>query len=112
MRHKYVIHRNIEKNNLRIKEYAIIDKNIKKVEHSNLRKNNFAFLCEENYESEIIVSAISKGLKALIAVLRTQNIFPIEPYAVKIAETVKELYKISEDGSVELFFNDVDLVSV
>jgi len=112
MHQKYVIHRNIEKNNLRIKEYAIIDKTTKKVEHFNPRNNNFSFLCEENYESEIIVSAISKGLKALIAVLRTQNIFPVEPYAIKIAETVKELYKISEDGSVELFFNDFDLVSV
>jgi hypothetical protein len=111
MRQKYVISRSIAKNNLRIKEYAIIDKNIKKVESSILRKDNFSFLCEENYESDAIVSSISKGKNALITVLRTNNIFPIEPYAVKIAETVKELYKISEDGSVELFFNDVDLVS-
>ena len=111
MRQKYVISRNIQKNNLIIKEYAIIDKNIKKTETSNLRKDNFSFLCEEKYESEIIVSSISKGMKALIAVLRTPNIFPIEPYALKIAETVKDLYKISEDGSVDLFFNEVDLVS-
>jgi hypothetical protein len=111
MRQKYVISRNIQKNNLIIKEYAIIDKNIKKIETSNLRKDNFSFLCEEKYESDIIVSSIAKGMKALIAVLRTQNIFPIEPYALKIAETVKDLYEISEDGSVDLFFNEVELVS-
>ena len=77
-----------------------------------VQKGSFSFLCEETYESEIIVSSISIGMNALVATLRTNNLFPIEPYANKIAESVIELYNSSEDGPVELFFNDVDLISV
>lgn len=112
MRQKYVISRDGAKNKLKIREYAIIEKNLKKVASSMLQKGSFSFLCEETYESEIIVSSISKGMNALISILRTHNIFPIEPYATKIAESVMALYNSSEDGSVELFFDDVDLVSV
>jgi len=111
MRQKYVISRNGAKNNLKIREYAIIDKNLNKVASSMLQKGSFSFLCEETYESEIIESSISKGMNALIAILRTDNIFPIEPYSTKIAESVMTLYDSSEDGSMELFFDDVDLVS-
>jgi hypothetical protein len=111
MRQKYVISRDGDKNKLKIREYAIIDKNLKKVASSMLRKGSFSFLCEETYENEIIVSSISKGMNALVAILRTHNIFPIEPYATKIAESVMTLYNSSEDDSVELFFDDVDLVS-
>jgi len=112
MRQKYVISRNGTKNKLKIREYAIIDKNLKKVASSMLQKGSFSFLCEETYESEIIVSSICKGMNALVAILRTHNIFPIEPYTTKIAESVMALYNSSEDGSVELFFDDVDLVSI
>lgn len=112
MRQKYVISRNGAKNNLKIREYAILDMRLKKMASSMLKKENFSFLCEETYASEIIVSAISKGMNALVATLRTHNIFPIEPYSTKIAESVMALYNSSEDGSVELFFDDADLVSV
>jgi len=112
MRQKYVISRNGAKNKLKIREYAILDIRLKKVASSMLKKGNFSFLCEETYESEIIVSSISKGMNALAATLRTNNIFPIEPYVTKIAESVMALYNSSEDGSMELFFDDVDLLSV
>ncbi len=112
MRQKYVISRDDAKDKLKIREYAIIDKNLNKVASSMLQKASFSFLCEETYESEIVVSSISKGVNALVATLRTHNIFPIQTYAIKIAESVMTLYDSSEDGSVELFFDDVDLVSV
>jgi hypothetical protein len=112
MRQKYVISRDGAKNKLKISEYAIIDKNLKKVASSMLQKGDFSFLCEETYESEIIVSSISKGMNALVAILRTHNMFPIEPYSTKIAESVMALYNSSENGSVELFFDDIDLISV
>ena len=107
MRQKYVIHRDIVKKNLNIKEYAIIDKNIKKVAFSITQKKNYAFLCEETYESEIIKSAIAKGIKALVGILRTRNFFPIEPYITQIAEVVIRLYDSSDSESAELFFDDV-----
>jgi predicted RecB family nuclease len=112
MRQKYVISRDAVKNKLKIREYAIIDKNMKKVASSMLQNESFSFLCEETYESEMIMSSISKGVNALVAILRTHNIFPIEPYSTKIAESVMGLYNSCEDGSVELFFDDMDLVSV
>ena len=111
MRQKYVISRDGVKNKLKIREYAIIDKTLKKVVSSMLQKESYSFLCEETYESDIIVSSISKGMDALVAILRTHNIFPIQPYAIQIAESVTKLYNSSEDGSVELLFDDVDLVS-
>jgi hypothetical protein len=112
MRQKYVISRDDAKSKLKIMEYAIIDKNLNKVASSMLQKGSFSFLCEETYESEIILSSIAKGINVLIAILRTHNIFPIQPYADKIAESVMSLYREPGDGSVELFFDDVDLVSV
>ena len=112
MRQKYVISRNGAKNKLKISEYAIIDKDLNQVAPSMLQKGDFSLLCEETYESEIIVTCISKGMSALVAILRTHNIFPIEPYSTKIAESVMGLYNSSEDGSVELFFDDMDLVAV
>ena len=112
MRQKYVISRIGDKNKLKITEYAIMDKDLKNVASSMLQSGDFQLLCEETYESEIIVSSISKGMDVLVAMLRTQNMFPIEPYSTKIAESVMELYNSSEDGTVELFFDDVDLVSV
>jgi hypothetical protein len=112
MRQKYVISRNGAKDKLKIREYAIIDKNLNKVASSMLQKDDFSLLCEEIYESEIIVSSISKGMNALVSILRTDNIFPIEPYITKIAGSVMALYNSSENESMELFFDDVDLVSV
>ena len=112
MRQKYVISRDGVKNKLKIREYAIIDKNLREVASSMLQRGSFSFLCEETYESEIIVSSISKGMSALVSTLRTNNIFPIEPYVTKIGESVMALYNSSEDGSVELFFDDIDLISV
>jgi len=112
MRQKYVISRDTAEKQLKIREYAVIDKDLKKVATSLLEKRSFSFLHEETYESDIIVNSISKGMHTLISVLRTNNIFPIEPYALKIAESVTKLYNSSEDGPVELFFDDLDLLSI
>jgi hypothetical protein len=49
---------------------------------------------------------------ALVATLRTPNLFPIEPYAAKIAESVMALYDSADNGSAELFFDDSDLVGL
>ncbi len=112
MRQKYVISRDDVKNKLNINEYAVIDNDPKKMAPSMMQMDSFALLGEETYESEKVVKAIAKGMSAVVTILRTHNIFPIEPYATKIAESVVALYHSAEDGSVELFFNDLDLVSV
>jgi hypothetical protein len=112
MRQKYVLLKNGVKNELKISEYAIIDKIHNKVKSSMLQKENFSFLYEETYESAIIVSSISDGINTLISILRTDNMFPIGAHANKIAESVMALYASSGDDRAELFFDDADLLSV
>ena len=49
MKHKYLIEKNEEKNELIIKEFAELDKEI------------LSYLCQETYAQEKIRSAIAKG---------------------------------------------------
>lgn len=111
MRQKYEISKNIAKGKLTIREYAIIDTSPNKsICSTRPQEGNFEFLSEEMYESEMLVDSITKGLNSLIASIRTLNMFPVKPNASKIAESIVELYNSSEDGSVELFFDDCDLM--
>lgn len=110
MRQKYLIFRSDDELTLTIREYAVIDKDLKNVSTFNLKKLAYSLLCEETYKSEAIVNSISCGMVDLIATLRTQNIFPIEPYITEIAESVTTLYNSPGNNKVELFFNDTDLL--
>ena len=98
MKQKYVILKNEEKTGLIIREYAELEKEI------------FSLLCEETFDDEVVKSAIEKGKNALIATLRTQNLFPIGIYAEKIAAAVSKSYESADDQPVELFFDDTDLL--
>lgn len=110
MRQKYVIFRGEPENQLNIKEYAVTETKVKKPIASSDQHRKFTFFCEETYENKVILESISVGLKALVAILRTRNFYPIEPYATKIAETIMQLYQSSENGPVELIFDDLDLM--
>ena len=112
MRQKFVISRDGPDNRLKIKEYAVIETKVKKPVASMVQNRKFTFFCEETYESKVILRSIATGLKSLIAILRTHNFYPIEPYATQIAITVMKLYSTSDNGPVELFFDDLDLVSL
>lgn len=111
MRQKYIISRDDAKKQLRIREYAVIERDPKKVLISMLEKSKFSFLCEETYAREAVQHAISRGTRSLVARLRTDNLFPIKPYIAGIAEAVVALYDTAGDGSVELCFDDADLVA-
>ena len=110
MRQKYVVSRHEEQHQLKIKEYAVIDKRYNKVPSAALRKRDFKLLCEEVYDSDDIINSISRGTDDLVSSLRTHNIFPIEPYATEIAKSVTKLFNSTQKGSDELFFDDVDLL--
>lgn len=112
MRQKYSISRNFKKNELSIMEYAVIDKDLNKVTLDNLRSDNFSLVCEETYKSEAIIDSIALGNTNLVGTLRTHNLFPICTHAWKIADTIRELYTLTEDCTMELFFDDSDLLSV
>ena len=110
MRQKYVISRDGPDTVLTIREYAVTESKVKRPTTAVLEKAKFTFLCEETYETKEILGSITKGITSLIASIRTHNLYPIEPYAIKIAEKVIMLYKSEHDRSAELIFDDVDLV--
>ena len=112
MRQKFLISRNLKSKELRIMEYAIIDKNLNKVTLENLIGDDFSLVGEETYKSEAIIDSIARGNADLIGTLRTDNLFPISTYAWKIADTIRELYTLSEDFTMELVFDDSDLISL
>ena len=98
MKQKYLILKNDEKTKLIIREFAELDKEM------------FSFLCEETFDDESVTSAISIGQDALIATLRTKNLFPIGIYAKEIAAAVTKMYESGNDQSVELVFDDHELI--
>ena len=99
MKQKFSILKDDKKNKLIIREYAELDKEI------------LSLLCEEIYDNESIETAIAKGKETLISTLRTKALFPINIYAEKIAEAVINMYEQDNDQSVELFFNDLDILA-
>jgi len=99
MKQKYTIIRDDKNKQLIIREFAELDKEI------------LSLLCEETYEQKLIRAAIKSGKEELIAALRTNNLYPPGIYADKIADAVKELYSTKAKESVELFFNDLELLA-
>ena len=100
MKYKYLILKNDDKNELIIKEFVELEKH-----------GDYSLAYEETYDSKAIISAISKGKEALTLTLRTTNFYPLGVYAIKIAASVMNLYSSENNQSVELIFNDMDLIT-
>ncbi|MGB5423164.1 MAG: hypothetical protein WBN03_13465 [Desulfobacterales bacterium] len=99
MKQKYEIIKDNEKNTLILREYAELD------------KDTLSPLCEESYDITAIAAAVSGGKSALIAALRTKNMYPPGLYAEKIAATVTELLGDGEKQAAELLFDDIELLN-
>ena len=99
MNQKYIIQKDDEKNVLRIKEFAELDKEI------------MSLVYEQAYEWETIAEAAAAGVNAVIHVIRSQNIYPPQLYAVKMAESIREIHDQGSLEPVELVFNDLDFVT-
>lgn len=99
MKQKYLILKNNKKNELIIREFA------------ELNKSAFTLMCEETFDDKLVKSAINKGSQALIATLRTKNMYPNAICAAKIAEEVVNLYKSKDADSVELYFDDKEILT-
>lgn len=98
MKQKYLIAREDEKNILTIRESA------------ELEPGKFSLLCAESFDLEKIEAAIALGKEALIAALRTRNMYPPADFAGPIADAVVGLFE--ENGaSRELFFDDMDFIA-
>jgi hypothetical protein len=109
MRQKYRICQSQKKNTLNIKEFAVLDKDTKNVDSSMLREDHFDLICDQDDDGTAIARAADAGCDELVETLRTPNLYPIAPYAAKIAESVIDLSNRKEDRCVELFFDDTEL---
>lgn len=110
MRQKYQIYLNGAGTQLNIKESAVIDHHLNRVESSMLEDKNFCLLCEERYDNQAIADSIAVGLAELVTTLRTVNFFPNHLYATRIAEAVLQLYASRGKGEIELVFDDRDMM--
>jgi len=99
MKQKYLILNDRENKQIKIQEFA------------ELNKETLSLLCEEAYDYKTIKSAISTGKDELIAALRTNNMYPPGIYANQIADAVIDIYKSKEQEAVELFFDDINLLT-
>ena len=99
MKQKYLIINDKENKQIKIQEYA------------ELNKEMLSLLCEESYDYQTVKSAITAGTETLISALRTNNLYPPGIYAEKIASAVTDLYKSKDQESTELFFDDVNLLA-
>lgn len=108
MRQKYTISKTGSQNDLTIREYAVVGKNPGQKIGTMPLIEEYSFLCQQIYNGEDIKISLLKGSDDLITVLRTTNLFPTGTLVAKLAEIVTALYGSSEDGSAELFFDDID----
>ena len=99
MRQKYLIINDRENKQFKIQEFA------------ELNKETLSLLCEETYDYKTIKSAVATGKDALISTLRTNNLYPPGIYAEQIASAVVQLQKSKDEESVELFFDDINLLT-
>ncbi len=99
MKKKYLIVNDKKNKQFKIQEFAELD------------KDSLSLLCEETYDYKTIKSAIAAGEDALIAALRTNNLYPPGSYAHQIAVAVIGLHKSKTSSSVELFFDDIELLT-
>ena len=99
MKQKYLIINDKKNKQFKIQEFA------------ELNKETLSLLCEEAYDYKTIKSAVSSGKDALISTLRTNNLYPPGIYAEKIAYAIVQLHKSKDEESVELFFDDINLLA-
>ena len=111
MRQKFINENNGTECELNIKEYAILDRE-SRINLNKMGPEFFSLLCEETYDNELITSAIKKGKKSLISVIRTRNMYPILINAEKIADSVIELYGSGNNQPFELLVDDKELLDV
>jgi len=98
MRIKYIVEKKDKNNELILREYMEND------------QDTFSLLNEAAYDKRTISSAKKSGVKALISALRTQNMYPPLKFAEKIADSVSEVLKSKKNPSVEIVFDDMELV--
>ena len=99
MKQKYLILKGEDRKSIIIKEFAELDKDM------------LSLLCEETYDIKGIKTAVLGGKDAVVSAIRTSNMYPAGVYAERIADSIITLYKSKDQDSVEVYFDDFDLIS-
>lgn len=97
MKQKYVIEKSESGEEIVVKEYAELDKEM------------LSLLCQESYATTELTTAQARGKAALIEAIRTQNMYPPGFYADQIADAVVGLMASDAAPAAELFFDDKEL---
>jgi len=98
MKQKYLILKGDNENELILQEASELDKGI------------FTTVFEEKYDLGVIRAACKDNLKFLINALRTPGFYPIGVCAQKIATAVIEFFENGAAETIEVFFNDAELL--
>lgn len=99
MKQKYMIVRQPAEQQMIIQEYAELDKEV------------MSLLCEERYPEAGILKALQSGRQTLAHSIKTRNLYPPDIYALRIAEAVETLYSSNDNQSIEVFFDDLELLN-
>ena len=97
MKQKYVIEKSESGEQIIVKEYAELDKEM------------LSLLCQESYPTADLTTAQARGKAALIDAIRTNNMYPPGFYADQIADAVIGLMGSDQAPAAELFFDDKEL---
>jgi hypothetical protein len=111
MHQKFQICRDAAKTRLSIREFGVTDSHLNFVQFESLKEKNFSLLCETTYDNVAITDSIAAGLGTLISTLRTRNFFPNRQLATKIAEAVVEVCASPRTDTIELYFDNQDLMT-
>jgi hypothetical protein len=111
MLQRYDISMDNDNNQISIREFAAIGRKPRKSEFYNFTQENFSLIHEVSYDVDIIRAAIQEGAEALIAELRSDDFFPIDPCTKVIAEKVTGLFDGDTEPVSEVFFDDRTLLS-
>ena len=98
MKQKFLIQKSVAEAQIVVRENAELDKEL------------MSLLCEERFDVAALEVALANGREALIAALRTRNLYPPKAYAEKIADAVAALLRNTDEDAIELFFDDLDLL--
>jgi hypothetical protein len=107
---KYVVIRDDKNDSLVIEEYAVLERIMRNTEHYDIRSEKFSFVNREKYNTQKIKAAIIKNKHAIISSIRTDSLYPIGHYANALADSIAKLYESENSRTVELIFDDQDLL--
>ena len=96
MKQKYAITKDADTDQIRIQEFAELD------------KDSFSLVCEETYDRQKVQAAAAEGKEPLIEMLRTPNLYPVSEYVDKIADSVNALFEQNDQNFLEVEFDDIE----